>query len=124
MYRVCIYCGVAEVSRTTPCVGTVGHWFNNVPAIPTFANVIQCPVCQRGEPCRENLRLTAEAENALLKKKLEIALRGLDHYANNELWEQSLDGAFNIYIGSHDENPERIADGSDVAREALEGVTK
>ena len=47
---------------------------------------IQCPVCQRGEPCAENLKLTLEAENALLKKKLEIALRGLDEYGDEKNW--------------------------------------
>lgn len=77
MYRTCIYCGIAEVSRTTPCLGTAGHWFNNVPATPTLTNVIQCPQCQRGEPCAENLKLTLEAENAILKRKLEITMRGV-----------------------------------------------
>lgn len=47
---------------------------------------IQCPVCQRGEPCAENLKLTLEAENALLKKKLEIAMAGLDEYADGHRW--------------------------------------
>lgn len=48
---------------------------------------IQCPVCQRGEPCAENLKLTLEAENALLKKKLAIALQGIEHYGDESFWD-------------------------------------
>ena len=76
MSRMCAYCGVGEASTmAVPCVSTAGHWFIHTPSVSV---VTQCQLCQRGEPCGENLKLTLEAENALLKKKLAIAMQGLD----------------------------------------------
>ena len=84
MSRMCAYCGVGEASMALPCVSTAGHWFSNIPNVSV---VTQCQLCQRGEPCGENLKLTLEAENALLKKKLEMALQGIEHYGDESFWD-------------------------------------
>ncbi len=92
--RRCIYCGVTE-SQSGICTSTGGHAWQVVQIPTSVPAVMPCPMCQRGEPCVNNLKITLEAENARLRREIEIlepCVRDLGARENGLLW-QSMDNA-------------------------------